>query len=131
MHRRSYFIWIVFCTLSIGCYDKAPRVTHNAPTINESINEVSSDTESDVIDLTDEIDLYMVVAGAYSHESGALSKVQELKSMGFEYAEVVRRPGSNLYSALVDRFDDEGDAKAFTQTLASNHDIKSYVYHIE
>lgn len=126
---------LLFSMALYSCKEKEPQVTGadsaaDSPAVESTIEESGID-DSEVIDLTEEVDLYVVVAGAYSLESGALSKIEELNALGHEYAEVFQRPGSNLYSALVDRFDNESDAKAFSNQLQSDHDIKSYVYHIE
>jgi len=75
--------------------------------------------------------LFVVIAGAYSSEKGAQRKAETLKAAGFKNADIIQRPGSNLFSALVERFDKEGDAEAFAKEIATNDEIKSYVYKLD
>ncbi len=87
--------------------------------------------EIEVLDLTEDVDLYVVIAGAYSSKEGAQKKADVLRKAGFLNADVVQRPGSNLYSALVERFDSEAEAVAFADEIATNKEIKSYVYKLD
>ena len=88
-------------------------------------------TEIEVLDLTDEVNLFVVVAGAYSSAAGAQKKADALKKLGFSNADVIQRPGSKLYSALVERFDTESSAKAFADEIARDKEIKSFVYKLD
>ena len=99
--------------------DSAPPVTPERP------------TEIEVLDLTGDVDLFVVIAGAYSSVEGAQKKADALKKAGFVNADIVQRPGSKLYSALVERFDSESSAKAFAEEIATNKEIKSYVYKLD
>ena len=88
-------------------------------------------TEIEVLDLTGDVDLFVVIAGAYSSAEGAQKKADALKNAGFVNADIVQRPGSKLYSALVERFDSESSAKEFAEKIATNNEIKSFVYKLD
>jgi len=94
-------------------------------------HKIGEKAEIEVIDLTSEVPLYVVIAGAYSSSSSAEKKVEVLKKAGFSNADVIQRPGSKLYSALVERFDSESAAKTFATQIASNKEIKSFVYKLD
>jgi len=122
-----------FILMTTACKKPAPT---QKPLDNGMIEKATSSiperpSEIEVLDLTDEIDLFVVIAGAYSTIEGAQKKADELKKAGFLNADVVQRPGSKLYSALVERFDSEVSAQAFADEIATNQEIKSYVYELK
>lgn len=131
MNRYLAFSIVVVLTIW-SCADKAPAVKDPSPPVqNErtiSKHKIGEKAEIEVIDLSDEVPLYVVIAGAYSATASAQKKVDILKKAGFTNAEVIKRPGSKLYSALVERFDSESSAKTFAEEIAANKEIKSFVY---
>ena len=119
--------------MTSGCKEPAPIQSPSSPVELEkavlAIPERPSEIE--VLDLTDDIELYVVIAGAYSSAAGAQKKADELRKAGFLNADVIQRPGSKLHSALVERFDSEVSARAFADDIATNKEIKSYVYKLD
>jgi len=98
--------------------------------ISEPIQEDKQEVLAEIIDLSEDFDLFVVIAGAYSSKAGAESKALQLREQGFKNASVIQRDGSKLFSTLVERFDNEEDANAFAKDLLSNEKIKSYVYQL-
>jgi len=127
---------LLLLILSIaGCANQPAAVsdeeTHSPAEQIIEKHKIGEKAEIEVIDLTAEIPLFVVIAGAYSSEASAQKKVDILKNAGFTNAEVTMRPDSKLYSALVERFDSETGAKTFAAQIAANKEIKSFVYKLD
>ena len=134
---RIITFWIVLSTICMvltSCKENATK-QEDPPMITSDSSEKKSEQvvaePIEVINLTDQVSLFVVVAGAYSSETGAYNKSVELKKLGFVNAGVIQRPGSRLYSALVERFDNQQDAEAFADQLKTDSEIKSYVYKVK
>jgi len=132
MASRVFFVSIILNISMIGCNEVVDNthiedtaIQSTKPSIPKRPNEI------EVIDLTEDVALFIVVAGAYSTRASAQKKADSLKKVGFTNAAVIQRPGSKLFSALVERFDSETAAIAFTKELETNNEIKSYVYELE
>ena len=132
--KRTLFLLSIGLLLALSaCKEVVPGETTDMSAPSDSVLPEIPErpTEIEILDLTDEVELFVVVAGAYSAASGAQKKADALKKLGFMNADVIQRPGSKLYSALVERFDSESSAKAFAYEIASNNEIKSYVYKLD
>lgn len=119
----------------VSCENQPPtQSTAHEEVDNSKEIKVIAETEGPIaeeIDLSADIPQFVVVAGAYSSSEGALTKVLKLRELGFVNADTIQRPGSKLYSALVERFDSRESAEAFASDLATNKKIKSYVYRVK
>lgn len=129
---RLVYLFACCLILSFGCKEAA--TTKASADIVEAPERTiipERPQEIEVLDLSEDVALFVVIAGAYSSEKGAQKKATVLVEAGFPNAAVIQRPGSKLYSALVERFDSEEAAENFAEQIATNNEIKSYVYELD
>ncbi len=130
MHALDYLAVSCLLVFSVACIE-TPSETQTPDQIVDTPSESvipKRPQEIEVLDLTEDVALYVVIAGAYSSKEGALKKAGTLKELGYTNADIIQRSGSKLYSALVERFDSEAAAEAFATEIRMNKEIKSYVY---
>lgn len=134
-HGLNRLLIIMMVSLfGTSCDQKSQTLLTNDQPSQELESSAQNPTEkisvSNEIDLTDEFQIHAVVAGVYSTLKASESKVDQLKQSGFANAEAIQRPGSKLYSTIVEKFDNQEAAKLFSDRLAKDYKIKSYVYNL-
>ena len=130
---RYKLIYLCFGLIGLLSCSEPPSATSSEDPL-QTIEETAVSErpeEIEVFDLTEEVPLYLVIAGSYSSETGAQKKVEALKQAGFDNADIIQRSDSKLYSVFVERFDSEATAEGFVKQIATDYQIKSYVYEMD
>lgn len=70
---------------------------------------------------------HLVIAGNFSQEHNAQTRVEELKRAGFKEAEVVNFDLSEYHTVCVGRFSDVNEARRLVKKLKDYHKIDAYV----
>lgn len=70
---------------------------------------------------------FYVIAGSFKLETGAQTRLADLKSHGYKDAEIVQFPGSPYYSVCAQRFGNRKDADAVRRQLESKDKIEAFV----
>ena len=68
-----------------------------------------------------------MIAGNFSQEHNAQTRVDELKRAGFKEAEVVNFDLSEYHTVCVGRFSDVNEARRLVKKLKDYHKIDAYV----
>lgn len=74
---------------------------------------------------------FYVIAGSFKLETGANTRLAELRGLGYDKAEIVRFPNSPFYSVCVERFASRKEADAVRRKLENNGKIEAFVKAIQ
>jgi outer membrane protein OmpA-like peptidoglycan-associated protein len=70
---------------------------------------------------------FYVIAGSFKLETGAHTRLAELKQLGYSNAEIVRFPGSPYYSVCVERFNSKKAADTVRRKLEQTDNMEAFV----
>jgi len=70
---------------------------------------------------------FYVVAGSFKLESGAKTRLAELKNLGYDNAEIVRFPNSEFYSVCAEHFESRKEADVIRRKLEQGSKIEAFV----